>query len=148
MVDEHQRRIATPPAIIRPALKLDLPRTPQRAGHSAYLLSPILQAPTAIAAPDRALRPDPDREDAERLARAIENTEIAERERGTLCLSRSGNSTGAGVRWSSNDGFGFYLQGRGLRQLHKLLYRSSSARLCPAGNASPLCQTLPRRLCD
>ncbi|MFC4160812.1 hypothetical protein [Chitinimonas lacunae] len=150
MVDEHQRRVVLPPAqeIRRPVLNLDLPRSPPSHLSAVAALSPILQGPAGPAARPPSLRPDPEREAAERLARVIESTEIAERERGTLCLSRSGNSPGAGLRWSSNDGFGFYLQGKGLRQLHRLLYRSSTARLCPSGNASPLCQTLPRRLCD
>jgi hypothetical protein len=64
-----------------------------------------------------------------------------------VCILRGSNSPGLGVRWSLNDGLGFYVQGKPFMQLKRLV-EIKKANICPPGDASPVCRDLPRRMCD
>lgn len=65
----------------------------------------------------------------------------------SLCIIRGNDSPGAGIRWSSNDGLGFYVQGRPFMQLKRLM-DSKSANICPPGDTSAMCREVPRKMCE
>jgi len=65
----------------------------------------------------------------------------------SLCIVRGNDSPGACIRWSSNDGLGFYVQGRPFMQLKRLM-DSKNANICPPGDTSAMCRELPRRMCE
>lgn len=59
-----------------------------------------------------------------------------------LCVAPEGDSPGAGIRWSLNDGVGFYVQGKAFRRIKRLM-TSREAGLCSSGDNSALCEDLP-----
>ncbi|MGQ5522867.1 hypothetical protein ACUHMQ_06340 [Chitinimonas sp. PSY-7] len=66
-----------------------------------------------------------------------------------LCLNRAaGDSTGGGVRWSLNDGFGFYVQGKSFKHLQRLVKHHKISGFCQPGDDNPLCLAIPRQNCD
>ncbi|PHV11299.1 hypothetical protein [Chitinimonas sp. BJB300] len=66
-----------------------------------------------------------------------------------LCLNReAGNATGGGVRWSLNDGFGLYVQGRNFKHLQRLLKNHRVTSICPPGDPNPICMAIPKQNCD
>lgn len=84
----------------------------------------------------------------EQLARAAEQRAYAASLNSGACLAKTGDNVGAGVRWSLNDGFGVYWQGKGLRALQKLVGFNEINAICPPGDASPMCRTMPKQVCD
>jgi hypothetical protein len=84
----------------------------------------------------------------EQMLRAIEQRAYAASSNSGACVKRSSDSVGAGVRWSLNDGFGLYWQGKGLRELQKLMGMNEVHAVCPQGDANPMCKTMPKTVCD
>jgi hypothetical protein len=85
----------------------------------------------------------------EQLARRIERNELAASGNSGACLSHQGNdNVGAGISWSLRHGFGMYWQGKGLRELQHLIGFDEANEICPAGDPSPMCKTMPKPTCD
>lgn len=104
----------------------------------SYVHSPFSTLPTAPAA-------GPDNDGHRPLAQIIgigATTSLS-----SLCIIRGNDSPGAGIRWSSNDGLGFYVQGKPFMQLKRLM-DNKSANLCPPGDTSAMCREVPRKMCE
>lgn len=123
-------------------LTLDLPYGLQEKV-PAQVISPIFRSYVPPQASPRASpHSDPAELEKELLARLYDSDSA-------LCLNRAGgDSTGGGVRWSLNDGFGFYVQGRGFKHLQRLLKHNDVSGVCAAGDPSPMCRHMPRQTCD
>ncbi|QNM96280.1 hypothetical protein [Chitinimonas koreensis] len=118
----------------------------------ARVLSPIFRSysePLSRAKPLQDLhRKTPEEIANEQLVRSFEEQARAASDNSAVCLNRDGgNSTGGGVRWSLNDGFGFYVQGRAFKHLQRLMKRNAG-NICPPGDPSPMCKTMPKQVCD
>jgi len=85
----------------------------------------------------------------EQLSRSVERTSLAASANSGACVARQPpESVAAGVRWSLNDGFGVYWQGKGLQQVQRLLGINEINALCPPGDPSPACKTMPKYICN
>ncbi|MDN3577978.1 hypothetical protein QWZ03_14505 [Chitinimonas viridis] len=118
----------------------------------AYVVSPIFRTYVEPMAQGRPLQDinssDPNLAN-EQLVRSLEIRALAAASNSEVCLNRQGgDATGGGIRWSLNDGFGFYLQGKGFKQLQRLLKHNKITGICPPGDPSPMCKTLPKQVCD
>lgn len=138
-----------PPSTPAVPLALDLPYGMQEKV-PAQVISPIFRSYVAPQAGPRAsLRSDPAELEKELLARQLEQQARLYDSDSALCLNRAGgDSTGGGVRWSLNDGFGFYVQGRGFKHLQRLLKHNDVSGVCAPGDPSPMCRHMPRQTCD
>ncbi|HEY9103829.1 hypothetical protein [Chitinimonas sp.] len=144
-------RVRVSPGLSSAPLKLSLgephdadERTP------AAVVSPIFRTvvePMASVRPSTSYRSDPDETASEQMVRTMEQQAMAASGNTGACFHSSGNeSSGGGISWSLNEGFGFYVQGKGVsRQLSRYLRRNE---VCPPGDPSPMCKTLPRSGCD
>ncbi|MBV8660304.1 MAG: hypothetical protein JO142_20995 [Burkholderiales bacterium] len=85
----------------------------------------------------------------ERISREVERTSLAANANSGACVARQApESVAAGVRWSLTDGFGVYWQGKGLQQVQRLLGINEINALCPPGDPSPACKTMPKYICN
>ncbi|GAB3264040.1 hypothetical protein GCM10027296_40010 [Chitinimonas naiadis] len=116
----------------------------------AMVVSPIFRTavePMVSGRPLTSYRSDPEELANEQLVRSMEQQAIAASSNSGACFRGSGSeSTGGGISWSLTDGFGFYVQGKGVsRQLTRFLRRNE---VCPPGDPSPMCKTMPKQVCD
>jgi hypothetical protein len=85
----------------------------------------------------------------EQLARRVESNGLAASTRSGACLSHQGNDdVGAGISWSLRNGFGMYWQGKGMRELQHLVGFDDANEICPPGDPSPMCRSMPKSTCD
>lgn len=118
----------------------------------AQVISPIFRTyiePLSTGLNRAPLHTDPTEQANELLARQLQQQARAASANSTFCLNKAaGDATGGGVRWSINEGFGFYVQGKGFRQLQRLLKHNDITGICPPGDPSPMCKTMPKRVCN
>lgn len=150
--DDRPRETPIPNSPVAPNFSLDLSHeVPSGMAERvpATVISPIFRTYIQPIASDKALKSLKSNNEelaGEQLIRAMEQQAKAANNNSLVCLNRQGNeSSGGGINWSLNDGFGFYVQGKGFKQLQKLMKRTD---ICPAGDPSPVCRTLPKQVCD
>ncbi|WP_374357778.1 hypothetical protein [Chitinimonas sp.] len=146
-------RLRIPKPLPRPPLDLRLPPLEKQLEETpASAVSPVLIRSLPLMASStapRTLKTDSPEELAnEQMLRAIEQRAYAASTNSGACVKRNNDAVGAGVRWSLNNGFGVYWQGKGLRDLQKLVGINEINALCPPGDASPMCRTMPKTICD
>jgi hypothetical protein len=151
---EFVRRLPAPPP---PPLDLKLHPTEQDSPAERpqpQAVSPVFQRDSVALASStpktRTLRTEnPDELANEQLARELEQQAYAASANSGACVARGGSdAVGAGVRWSLHGGFGFYWQGKGMRDLQRLMRLNEISAICPSGSTSPVCRTMPKQVCD
>lgn len=144
-------RVRASPVLPSMQLKLSLDEAHEADERTpAAVVSPIFRTaaePMSSVRPSTSYRSDPDETASEQMVRAMEQQALAANANTGACFRSAGNeSSGAGISWSLTEGFGFYVQGKGVsRQLSRYLRRNE---VCPPGDPSPVCKTLPKSSCD
>ncbi|QDQ27298.1 hypothetical protein FNU76_13505 [Chitinimonas arctica] len=115
----------------------------------ATAVSPILRItvqPMASGKPLQDLHVPAEELAAEQMIRSMEQQAWQASANSGVCLNPEGNeSSGGGINWSLQDGFGFYVQGKGFKPLQKLMKRTD---VCRPGDPSPMCKTMPKQICN